>query len=593
MQKKPSVLSLVISGIVTLLTAFLIFWFQLPPIHVRSPQFWMFVLEILATALVVFSLGSIIDKLKNIKTSPAGIFEVVDETRHFSLKTMKKTWHFFVIVIMIAIVVLLSIGGIFSAEIFNAAAYRDIITIDNGDFAENIDELPIDRIPVVDRDTASRLGQRQLGNIPDLVSQFEISEDYTQVNVGGKQMRVTPLIYADFFKWIGNQSQGIPAYITVDMVTQDTALVRLDSDKCIRYSESEYFMRNINRYLRFQYPTEIFGEVLFEIDDDGTPYWVAPCKHYTIGIWGGIDVKGAILVNAVTGESKYYANSEVPQWVDRVFDANDIITQLNWNGKYQEGFLNAYFGQRNVRLATEGYSYIAQDDDVFMYTGMTSATADESNIGFVLVNMRTKATTFYTVPGAEEYSAMDSAEGQVQHLGYKATFPLLLNISERPTYFMSLKDASGLVKMYAFVDVQQYQIVGTGDTVEKAKADYLAKLKTDSEVKIEQTTATFSGTITDIGSAVVDSSTQYYIRIDSDDRIFTAAIAVSPELPFAVVGDTVTLEAVAPSDDQTIIEVTAVTFEAVTPDDKPVEEKPVDDTAENDETQPATATAAE
>lgn len=563
MKTKMSALSVILSSLLTLIVGFLLFWFQLPPIHWRSPAFWGFAVELLITGTVIFSIGSIIAKLKNVQSGNVTFFENVTGGKPFTIKSVlkrKKSWRFYMIALILLIVAFLTVGGIFSLEIFNADSYHNLITVKDGDFAGDIEELPLDMVPVVDRDTASRLGQRQLGNIPDLVSQFEISEDYTQVNVNGRAMRVTPLIYADVFKWWGNQSEGIPAYITVDMVTQETELVRLPAGGAIRYSESEYFMRNIDRYLRFSYPTEIFGEVLFEIDDAGVPYWVAPCMEYRIGIWGGMDVKGIVLVNAVTGDSAYYAKGDIPQWIDRVYDADNVITQLNWNGMYQEGFFNAYFGQRNVRVVTDGYSYIAQHDDVYLYTGMTSATADESNIGFVLVNMRTKETTFYTVPGAEEYSAMSSAEGQVQHLNYEATFPLLLNISDRPTYFMSLKDASGLVKMYAFVDVQSYHIVGTGDTVEKARADYLSKLDIEEEEpSAEVENETFRGVITEIASAVVDNSTVYYIRLEGDDRIFTASVSLSPALPFAAVGDTVTIEASVPTEDQLLIDAVSVT----------------------------------
>ncbi len=562
-MKKTSFLSYVCGGLATAIIAFLLFWFQLPPLNLRSPAFWFFIAQLLIAALVCFSISGIVTAIRSVRivTDDRGQVKIESDKS----KSAHGKWHFLkswrgvLIAMLAAVALLLTCGSFFGAEIFHSASYRDLIVLQNGDFATDIAELSMDQIPVVDRDTASRLGQRQLGTIPDLVSQFEISEDYTQINVGEKPMRVTPLVYADFFKWMGNQANGIPGYITVDMVTQDTELVRLAEGQSIRYSESEYFMRNINRHLRFTYPTEIFGSVLFEIDDSGAPYWVAPCMHYRIGLWSGIDVKGAVLVNAVTGESQYYDITAIPQWVDRVYDSDNIINQLNWNGKYQEGFFNAYFGQRNVRVATDGYNYIANNDDVYLYTGMTSATADESNIGFVLVNMRTKETKFYEVPGAEEYSAMSSAEGQVQHLGYNATFPLLLNVADRPTYFMSLKDASGLVKMYAYVDVERYHIVGTGDTVKNAQADYIAKLQSSDDVEIEQTTEEITAVIEEIQSAVVEGSTKYYVRIKDDARIFIADIAVSPELPFLKEGDNVTLTVVTPLDEQLTLDVTALT----------------------------------
>ena len=251
-----------------------------------------------------------------------------------------------------------------------------------------------------------------------------------------------------------------------------------------------------------------------------------------------------MLVNAVTGESKYYDVGEAPEWIDQVYDADLILQQLVYNGKYRSGYWNSIFGQKGVLTPTEGYNYIALDDDVWLYTGMTSVVSDESNVGFVLVNMRTKETRYYTVPGAEEYSAMDSAEGQVQHLSYNATFPILLNIGNRPTYFMSLKDAAGLVKMYAFVDVQQYQIVGTGTSVQAAQEDYLNKLTADGQIDIqppEEDTVEIKGTVTALSTAVVNGNTVYYIRVDdgAQVRVITAAISLSSELPFLSVGDTI------------------------------------------------------
>ena len=106
---------------------------------------------------------------------------------------------------------------------------------------------------------------------------------------------------------------------------------------------------------------------------------------------------------------------------------------------------------------------------VYMYTGITSAGGDQSNVGFLLSNQRTKETRYYHAPGAIEESARDSAEGVVQDLRYTTTFPLLLNVAGEPTYFMSLKDASQLVKMYAMVNVEQYQLVATGTTVSECE----------------------------------------------------------------------------------------------------------------------------
>ena len=284
---------------------------------------------------------------------------------------------------------------------------------------------------------------------------------------------------------------------------------------------------------------------------------MASTVKYRIGIWSGRDIGGAVLVNAVTGECKYYDLEDIPTWVDQVFDSDMIIKQLTYNGKYRSGFFNSIFGQKGVLKPTDGYNYLAINDDVYLYTGMTSVMSDQSNVGFVLVNLRTKETKFYTIPGAEEYSAMSSAEGQVQHLKYKATFPLLLNISDRPTYFISLKDAAGLVKMYAFVDVEQYQIVGTGETVEAARSDYITKLQ-DENVEVNDSAETkISGIIESIASAVVSGNTNYYLKLAESDKVYTIPITLSDRLPFAKAGDNVELTVTKNGDN---VNVSAIEF---------------------------------
>lgn len=439
------------------------------------------------------------------------------------------------IAILFALMVLASVVGI---RFFNASRYRDLILVEEGDFTADVSEISMSQIPVVDKETASRLGSRKLGEMTELVSQFEIQEDYTQINYNSVPYRVTPLRYADPIKWLFNQKTGLPAYITVNMVTQETDLVWLKEG--MKYSPSEYFFRNIYRYLRFRYPTKMFNQVTFEIDDNGIPYWVAPVITYQIGWWDGKDITGAVLVNACTGESQYYDKEDVPQWIDQLYDSNLIMEQLDDNGRFQNGYLNSIFGQRGVRRTTYGYNYLALDDDVYLYTGMSSVTGDESNIGFVLVNLRTKETKFYAIPGATEQSAMASAEGQVQHLNYQATFPLLLNISDRPTYFLSLKDAAGLVKMYAFVDVAQYQIVGTGSTIDEARRNYRSALNLEDEVTgppVEEQTK--SGVISAISDVVVSGNTSYYFTLEGDDTVYTAVVTVSERLPFVKAGDSI------------------------------------------------------
>lgn len=534
MKKALSIgLRLLISAVLI----FLVFWFTLPPLNIRSAEFWSFLSFSLLILILVNFTGKVISFAQKISNGAKGRGAAREAKE--ALKALGYP--------MLGLVGLLVLLGVFSvlfnvigAEIFNASSYNQLIVMKDADFSEDVAELNMSQIPVVDRSSSMLLGKRKLGEMSDLVSQFEIAEDYTQINYNDVPTRVTPLLYGDVIKWLNNQSEGIPGYLRVNMTTQDVTLVRLEEG--IRYSESEYLLRYIHRWLRFHYPTKIFADVSFEIDDNGAPYWVASTVEYRIGFWNGRDIGGVVLVNAVTGESQYYDVEEAPEWIDQVYDADLILQQLVYNGKYRSGFWNSIFGQKGVLAPTEGYNYIALQDDVWLYTGMTSVVSDESNVGFVLVNMRTKETRFYSVPGAEEYSAMASAEGQVQHLGYTATFPILLNVGDRPTYFVSLKEKSGLVKMYAFVDVQQYQIVGTGSSVKDAKEDYLHKLTEDGQIEIERPedeTKTVSGTVKQIATAVVDGNTKYFIQL-TDGVVIVADIKISPALPFLAAGDTVT-----------------------------------------------------
>ena len=528
-------LSVLLKILISAALIFGAFWFTLPALNPKSDGFWSFLVTCVVIVLVVNFGGALINFFRSFKDADGAT--ILEKSKR-QIKSLGKP--IIGLLIGIAAIFIFSVVcNVIGAEIFNAASYRDLITVTDSDFAEDVAEIGMNQIPIVDYKTAEALGKRKLGEMSDLVSQFEIAEDYTQINFKNVPTRVTPLLYGDAIKWLNNHKEGLPGYITVDMTTQEATLVRLDNG--IKFSRSEYFMRNLDRYLRFKYPTKIFDEVSFEIDDNGVPYWVASVVKYRIGFWSGKDIGGAVLVNAVTGECTYYDIGDVPTWVDQVYDSAIVINQLSYNGKYRSGFWNSVFGQKGVLQPTDGYNYLAIDDDVWLYTGMTSVSGDESNVGFVLVNLRTKETRYYSVPGAEEYSAMSSAEEQVQHLNYRATFPILLNIGDRPTYFMSLKGDAGLVKMYAFVDVQQYQIVGTGGSVKAAREDYLAKLGAGEITPApEKETAEVTGKVVDIKSAVVGGNTTYYILLD-DNNLYTAAITVSDSLPFIKSGDEIKL----------------------------------------------------
>ena len=538
--------SVLLKILLCVLAVGLLFWFKLPPINLRSQAFWGFLFECIVICVIIVGVSAIVSIIRHQffhGERPDTAAGVIAEGKAL-LKNMKLPTK--VVLGVLAAIIVFSLGAsAVGARIFNASRYASLIEPKDGDFAADVAELSMTQIPVVDRDTATRLGQRKLGEMSDLVSQFEIEDDYTQINFRDRPTRVTPLGYADFIKWCTNTSEGIPAYISVDLTTQEAKLIRLSELGLgnIRYARSEYLLRNLDRALRFKHPTKIFGEITFEVDENGTPYWIASVIRYRIGFWNGPDVAGAVLLNAVTGESQYYDLADIPTWVDQAYDESMLFTQLEDNGLLKNGYWNSIFGQKGCVAPTDGYNYIAIDDDVWMYTGITSVTTDESNIGFVLVNLRTKEARYYTQAGAEEYSAMSSAQGQIQEKNYRATFPILLNVGGRPTYFMSLKDGAGLVKMYAYVDMAQYQIVGTGATVDKAKAAYLDLLSNENvEVSPDSDDVkTVEGTVTALASAVVDGNTRYYVCLNGGDDVYVLNAALSDRLPFLKAGDTVTI----------------------------------------------------
>ena len=540
--------SALLSLAITAAAAVLYFYLALPAINLRSGGFWFMIIAACAVFAYVYAyfrnpkflaemferIGGAVSEPKK-KRKPGDI--VVGEFR-ISRRTKK-----ILIAIAAILIVFMLVCAVTSARLFRATDYRELLTVEtDADFASDIAELPLGSIPVVDRDTAARLGSRKLGEVVALVSQFNVSSYYSQINYGDKPVRVSPLEYADILKWFSNKDDGIPYYVYIDMATQETRLVELDEG--MRYSPSEYFGRDLTRHIRFAYPTRMIEEISFEIDDSGAPFWVVSYYDYTIGLFGGKDTAGIILVDAVSGEMTDYSIADVPRWIDRAYSAELLVSQANDWGSLKNGFWNSIFIQKDVVVTTEGYNYIAINDDVWLYTGITSVSADESNIGFILINMRTKEAKTYMINGAEEYSAMESAEGQVQEKGYSATFPILINVADRPSYFISLKDNAGLVKMYAFVSVANYQIVGVADTIDGAKKEYMRMLgETGDDTSV--TTETVSGTVQSVATAVVDGNSVYYIMLNGN--VYTAEIRISSVLPFLKEGVDVEMRVLASS----------------------------------------------
>lgn len=549
---------------VTLLFGLGYFYFELPALNFHAEEFYVFVFLLCAVYCVCAVLTS--------------GFQGEGVKGYFGFVKKQCTIPFLVLVALIAAII---IGGLTSWVVIRAGSYSKLLSIKDGDFASEVEEISYNQIPMLDEDSAARLGSRKLGELADMVSQFEILPSYTQINYQGRPVRVTSLAYGDLVKWFTNRSAGLPAYLIIDMVTQEAEVVRLDEG--MKYTTAEHFGRYLPRHLRFHYPTYMFADPVFEINEEGEPYWVCPRMVKTIGLFGGANIQGAVLVNAVTGESQYY--EEVPNWVDHVYDANLIMEQYDYYGMYHNGFINSIFGQRDVTHTTEGYNYIAIGDDVYMYTGVTSVTSDQSNIGFILSNQRTKETHFYSVAGATEASAQASAMSQVQQMRYVATFPLLLNIADQPTYFMSLKGEDGLVKMYAMVNVQQYNIVETGSTVAECEANYRRALADSGLISDGDAEAVpsdqeeISGAIAEIRTAVLDGNSYYFLRLEGQDTFYAVNAAENPLAVILNAGDQVTIAYTA-GEGGGILSGTSVARAGETPVTFTPEEAPADAPAE-------------
>lgn len=520
-------LRIILSIVGALITAVVAYYFMLPPINLRAKEFYMYLLLVIGSFVVLMFL-----------LCRAG-------SRPEYMPYVRKKVTIPLIAIGV-IVVFFGVAWVISSPFFNARKYAAIMDVnEETSFANDIDEQDFSAIPKLDESAATQVANRTLGDLADFVSQFTISASNTQINYREKPVRVMTLAYADIIKWFTNTSAGLPGYVIVDMASEQSEFVRLEEN--IRYTDTEHFGRLLKRHLRFEFPTSMFGTPTFEINDEGHPFWIAPVVTKTIGLLGGEDVIGIVLVDAVTGECTQYDIETVReqkdlQWIDRVYSATLLTEQFNYYGKYSNGFWNSLLGQKGVKTTTQGFNYLAQDDDVLMYTGVTSVTADSSIIGFILVNQRTKEANFYTAKGATENSAQQSAMGLVSDYKWSASFPLLINSADHPTYFLSLKDESNVVQGYSMVNVEQYNKIKVwGKTLSECTAAYTQALRdngintpapTDPADPVdpvdpvdpngeEPTTPavpsgdqTVTGKISDIRSEVLSGNTTYYIQLE-------------------------------------------------------------------------------
>ena len=542
-------LKIIINLIVTAIGAAIGYYFYLPAMNFKSINMYIYFIGILVLYCIV-----------NYIT--AGAIKTPDYAPY-----AKKSSKIPAIIIGVILLVVI-IGYIISSVVFRARDYSNIIDVSIGTFSQEVidsaDES-FSTVPRIDSDTTAVMAERALSDLSEMgyVSQFTVQPSYTQINYQNVPVRLATLQYSNIIKWLTNRSTRIPAYIKINTITQKADLVNVEGG--IQYSTADHFAHNLKRHLRFAYPGSIFAHPSFEIDESGNPYWITAKLDKTIGLFGGTDAIGVVICNAVTGECNEYTLDEIRndkslEWIDIVYSASLLVEQYDYYGTYRGGFWNSILGQKDTYKTTEGYSYLAMNDDVYLYTGVTSLTIDESLTGFTLVNMRTKEAKYYTISGAKELSAKVSAEGLVQQYEYVASFPLLLNVDGEPTYFMSLKDANDLVKMYALVNVGQYSIGAAGQSLTECIEKYLSELSkngiklsvstdniTETDGKpgssssvAKDTTQTVSGKITDIRTAVIGGESVYYFKLDSSDSFYSVYAKDAESVITFNNGDTVT-----------------------------------------------------
>ena len=429
-----------------------------------------------------------------------------------------------------------------SSEMLNAGRYRDQIQItSSNEFNAQFDAIQLEKIPLVDQNTAQQLGDKQIGRVQGLGSQFDINDEYILINQKDNVYRVSPLEYQDSIKWFQNREKGIPGYVRVNVTdASDVKLIELSEG--IKYAPSAFLSEDLMRHVRFKYRTEIFDATSFEIDDEGNPFYVISVIEPEIGWFGGWDTSSVITVDAVNGDMQKYAIEEMPAWVDRAQSARIAWYQIdNW-GYYVNGWINTLFGQKDMIQTTDGFNYVSIDGQTHIFSGLTSVGADRSIVGFALINLRTKEASYIQIGGADELSAMNSATGQVQHLNYESTFPVLLNVDGFPTYFMALKDYEGLVKLYAMVSVQDYALVGVGASVEEARLTYLNQLKEGGQI-VDLPIDAFSaeGIVLDIKEVVLDGTSVYYLMLEGQSGLFIVSSKTSVEASFTKIGDNIAL----------------------------------------------------
>lgn len=453
-------------------------------------------------------------------------------------------------VIAIGFVVVFIIGGLMSSKIFNAKSYANVIgPVKQVEFADLYSSDHQIEMSYVDKESAILAAEKKIGELSDLSSRFELDvAEFSQINYQGQMVRIAPFQYTDIFKEYINFGAGVPYYVIVNTgegnLNAQAEIVTLDEP--MKYYPGAPLQYDLHRHVAMRHKFSYIDDWFFEIDDAGHPYWVVQGITKRVGLWGAKDMNNLIVVDAVTGETTNYGLDEIPDWVDSVYPTDMLMDQAKSHYTLKGGYFNSIFQQQGVMAvdSDEGaYNYVSIDDEIYIFAGIRPIKLDSSSTtGLLFMNRRTGEAMELSLPGVSLTSAQDTAVGSIQEKGYVPTTPTLQNVGGFPTYVMSLKDQSGVVRGLAYVNYQDYTKSAVGDTPAQTEKLYLSVMGSQTGL-VPSDVQTITGTLTDVRQVMIDGNTHYLFKVEGKDTIYQASLILDDRLAFMNAGTVITFEA--------------------------------------------------
>ncbi|MCQ6276988.1 hypothetical protein JMM81_19110 [Bacillus sp. V3B] len=367
-----------------------------------------------------------------------------------------------------------------TAFIFNADEKYEVANMTEKTEIETFDEkeTPASVPPKFARNKM----KKAFGQVPN-TSYYELGNLQIQ-KVNGEYVYIAPVEFSGFFKWWNGDVT--PGYFTIS-ATDSSANPKFMKAE-MAYTPSSFFHKNLKRHIRMQYPELIFhGDVQLEIDDKGKPHYIRSYGEF-ISARNGFDVKGIVMVEPMTGDTKMYPLAEIPAFIDGAVAPEVVSLQNSYFGKYIHGFWNSLFGKSDVKLPSdEGTEtnvspIFDENGDMYYFTDFTSPKEGvDSMLGYSLTNSRTGEAIYYT--GNLENSYMDS-QGALQIIEKKfiekkwnGEMPVLYNFYGEASWLTPVLDANGFLQNYFIVSASNPEISVYAATPNEALKQYKTALQ--------------------------------------------------------------------------------------------------------------------